>query len=56
MPGADARLWLIDRGIELGILPAGDDFGMGLNQWSPLGGGLLTEKYERDKIARPILA
>lgn len=41
---------LIDRGAELDILPAGQALGMGLVAWSPLGGGLLTGKYGRDKL------
>lgn len=42
---------LIERGAELDILPAGQALGMGLVAWSPLGGGLLTGKYGRDKLA-----
>ncbi|MBJ3816507.1 aldo/keto reductase [Shimwellia pseudoproteus] len=42
---------LIDRGIELDILPAGKALGMGLVAWSPLGAGLLTGKYGREKLA-----
>lgn len=42
---------LIDRGVELDILPAGRELGMGLVPWSPLGAGLLTGKYGRDKLA-----
>ncbi len=42
---------LIDRGVELDILPAGQALGMGLAAWSPLGAGLLTGKYGREKIA-----
>lgn len=42
---------LVDRGIELDVLPAGDALGMGLVAWSPLGAGLLTGKYGREKIA-----
>ena len=43
---------LVDRGVELDILPAGMEFGMGLVPWSPLGAGLLTGKYGRDKLAQ----
>ena len=43
---------LIDRGVELDVLPAGDALGMGLVAWSPLGAGLLTGKYDREKIGR----
>lgn len=42
---------LIDRGIELEILTAGRALGMGLVAWSPLGAGLLTGKYGREKLA-----
>lgn len=42
---------LIDRGVELDIVPAGREFGLGLVPWSPLGAGLLTGKYGRDKLA-----
>ena len=42
---------LIDRGVELDILPASQELGMGLVPWSPLGAGLLTGKYGRDKLA-----
>jgi aryl-alcohol dehydrogenase-like predicted oxidoreductase len=41
---------LIDRGVELDVLPAGEALGMGLVAWSPLGAGMLTGKYEREKI------
>jgi aryl-alcohol dehydrogenase-like predicted oxidoreductase len=42
---------LIDRGVELDILPAGKALGMGLVAWSPLGAGLLTGKYGREKLS-----
>ncbi|RZM35344.1 MAG: aldo/keto reductase [Sphingomonas sp.] len=42
---------LIDRGVELDILPAGQALGMGVVAWSPLGFGMLTGKYGREKIA-----
>lgn len=42
---------LIDRGVELDLLPAGQELGLGLVPWSPLAAGLLTAKYGRDKIA-----
>lgn len=42
---------LIDRGVELDILPAGQALGMGLVAWSPLGFGMLTGKYGREKLA-----
>jgi aryl-alcohol dehydrogenase-like predicted oxidoreductase len=42
---------LIDRGVELDLVPAGAEFGLGLVPWSPLAAGLLTGKYSREKIA-----
>ncbi|WP_337268699.1 aldo/keto reductase [Oryzifoliimicrobium ureilyticus] len=42
---------LIDRGVELDILPAGQALGLGLVPWSPLAAGLLTGKYGREKLA-----
>ncbi|MGN6125971.1 MAG: aldo/keto reductase [Humibacter sp.] len=39
---------LIVRGIEHEIVPAALDAGIGLLPWSPLGGGWLSGKYERD--------
>ena len=41
---------LIDRGIELDVVPAGQALGMGLVPWSPLGAGMLTGKYGREKL------
>ncbi len=49
--GLQYQYSLLDRGVELEILPAGDALGLGLVPWSPLGGGLLTGKYGRDKLA-----
>jgi aryl-alcohol dehydrogenase-like predicted oxidoreductase len=42
---------LLVREIEWEIVPAAQDAGMGLLPWSPLGGGWLSGKYQRD--ARP---
>jgi aryl-alcohol dehydrogenase-like predicted oxidoreductase len=42
---------LIDRGVELDVVPAGDALGLGLVAWSPLGFGMLTGKYGREKLA-----
>jgi aryl-alcohol dehydrogenase (NADP+) len=39
---------LIVRGIEHEIVPASLDAGIGLLPWSPLGGGWLSGKYQRD--------
>ncbi len=40
---------LLVRDIEHEIVPASLDAGVGLLPWSPLGGGWLTGKYERDR-------
>ncbi|PZQ45323.1 MAG: aldo/keto reductase [Rhodovulum sulfidophilum] len=42
---------LIDRGVELEIASAGQALGLGLVAWSPLGFGMLTGKYGRDRLA-----
>ena len=42
---------LIDRGVELDVMPAGRALGLGLVAWSPLAAGMLTGKYGREKIA-----
>lgn len=41
---------LIERGVELEVLPAAAEFGMGLVPWSPLAFGLLTGKYDRGML------
>ena len=38
---------LLDRGIELEVLPCCLDHGLSVTPWSPLGGGWLTGKYSR---------
>lgn len=40
---------LLDRNIELEVLPVCLEAGLGLLPWSPLGGGWLTGKYRRDQ-------
>ena len=42
---------LLDRGIELEVMPCCLEAGVSLTPWSPLGGGWLTGKYAAD--ARP---
>ncbi|MCC5967790.1 MAG: aldo/keto reductase [Natronohydrobacter sp.] len=39
---------LLDRGIELEVLPCALENGVGVTPWSPLGGGWLTGKYHAD--------
>ncbi|MBP0616022.1 aldo/keto reductase [Jiella mangrovi] len=48
--GLQYQYSLLDRGVELDILPAGQEFDLGLIPWSPLGGGLLTGKYGREMM------
>jgi aryl-alcohol dehydrogenase-like predicted oxidoreductase len=40
---------LLAREIEWELVPCSQDEGIGLLPWSPLGGGWLTGKYERDR-------
>ncbi len=42
---------LIDRGVELELIPAGRELGLGMAPWSPLAAGLLTGKYGRDMLS-----
>ncbi len=44
---------LLRRDIELEILPACSDQGMGMLCWSPLAGGMLTGKYDREQGPAP---
>lgn len=39
---------LLDRGIEVEVLPCCLSAGLSITPWSPLGGGWLTGKYQRD--------
>jgi len=39
---------LLERGIEIEVLPCALDAGIALTPWSPLGGGWLTGKYAAD--------
>jgi aryl-alcohol dehydrogenase-like predicted oxidoreductase len=41
---------LLTRYIELEVVPACLEYGLGIIPWSPLGGGWLTGKYERDSM------
>ncbi len=41
---------LLTRMIEVEIVPACQEYGIGLIPWSPLGGGWLTGKYKRDQL------
>lgn len=41
---------LIDRGVELDVVPAGRALGLGLVAWSPLAFGMLTGKYGRESL------
>ncbi len=42
---------LLDRRIERELIPMAQTFGIGLIPWSPLAGGLLTGKYQRDDMS-----
>lgn len=42
---------LVERHIENEHVPAAAEFGLGVQPWSPLGGGFLTGKYRRDDPA-----
>ncbi|RME82591.1 MAG: aldo/keto reductase [Caldilineae bacterium] len=44
---------LLDRRIERELLPMLQTYGFGVIPWSPLAGGLLTGKYDRDKPLPP---
>jgi aryl-alcohol dehydrogenase-like predicted oxidoreductase len=41
---------LVDRGVELDLVPMAQEFGLGIMPWSPLAGGLLTGKYGREML------
>lgn len=41
---------LVERGVELDLLPMAQEFGLGVMPWSPLAGGLLTGKYGREML------
>jgi aryl-alcohol dehydrogenase-like predicted oxidoreductase len=41
---------LLTRFIELEVVPACQEYGLGIIPWSPLGGGWLTGKYVRDSM------
>jgi aryl-alcohol dehydrogenase-like predicted oxidoreductase len=43
---------LIERSIEREHVPAALELGMGLCPWSPLAGGFLTGKYQRNQIGK----
>lgn len=45
-----AQYSLLERTIELELVPVCLDEGVGLLPWSPLGGGWLTGKYSRDQV------
>jgi len=42
---------ILNRGIEREVLPVAQRYGMGTMVWSPLGQGLLTGKYRKDRPA-----
>ncbi len=42
---------LLDRRIERELIPMAQTYGLGLIPWSPLAGGLLTDKYKRGDMS-----
>ncbi len=50
--GMQVEYSLVARDIEREHLPAGLDAGMGLVPWSPLAGGFLTGKYDREQTPK----
>ena len=46
-----AQYNLLERGLELEHVPACKRWGLGLLPWSPLAGGFLTGKYQRQQMA-----
>ncbi|MFD9960604.1 aldo/keto reductase [Amycolatopsis sp. NPDC058986] len=47
---------LLNRTVELEVLPACQDYGVGMIPWSPLGGGLLGGILRRESLRAPIIA
>ena len=45
---AQMQYSLVCRDIERGVVPVCSRYGIGILPWSPLGGGVLTGKYQRD--------
>jgi len=43
---------ILDRRIERELLPMAQTYGFAVIPWSPIGGGLLTGKYRRDKMPK----
>ncbi len=43
---------LLNRNVELEVIPACEDYGLGLIPWSPLGGGLLAGKPKEGETGR----
>jgi aryl-alcohol dehydrogenase-like predicted oxidoreductase len=41
---------MVGRDIETDVLPMGEAMGLGLMAWAPLAGGLLTGKYDLEKL------
>lgn len=54
--GLQYQYSLLDRGVELELLPAANALGLGMVPWSPLGGGLLTGKYGREMLEHNVRA
>ncbi|GAA2611536.1 aldo/keto reductase [Streptomyces tubercidicus] len=52
MAGIQTEYSLIERTADRELLPMADALGLGVAQWGPLGGGLLTGKYRRSSAGR----
>jgi len=48
--GLQVEYSLIERTVERELIPMALDLGLGLTPWSPLGGGILTGKYNKMKL------
>ncbi|MFC0432662.1 aldo/keto reductase [Kutzneria buriramensis] len=44
---------LVSRDVERDLVPMAEDSGLSITVWSPLVGGLLTGKFDRDGVAHP---
>ena len=47
--GLQVQYSLVERAVERDLLPMASDFGMSVTAWSPLGMGILTGKYGRNR-------
>ncbi|WP_280217321.1 aldo/keto reductase [Nocardia neocaledoniensis] len=52
LAGIQIEYSLVERTADRELLPMAEALGLGVNLWSPLGGGLLTGKYRQSKQGR----